>query len=232
MPATYSPIGKASFTSEGSWAYLELLSDGDDVVTRPGNLQIAAGLQKRGAILKIDPTTGNVTVPAAETDCNCILVDDTDATSAIAACGVYVSGKFKADAVIWPGALVHSVITNNLRQNSILLESVVYTDGSLVKTTPTAEETANAKKVIEENRQREKDVKKAAAEEPAIPPRDSPVAYLTEDQKVDDPGLADIPVEPLFANIHQDPRWLPFLRKIGKAPEQLAAIKFDVKVPK
>jgi tetratricopeptide (TPR) repeat protein len=46
-----------------------------------------------------------------------------------------------------------------------------------------------------------------------------------------DPGLIDILVEPLFANIHDDPRWLPFLRKIGRAPEQLAAIKFDVKVP-
>ena len=46
-----------------------------------------------------------------------------------------------------------------------------------------------------------------------------------------DPGLAEIAVEPLFANLHEDPRWLPFLRKIGKAPEQLAAIKFDVKLP-
>ena len=46
-----------------------------------------------------------------------------------------------------------------------------------------------------------------------------------------DPGLATIVVNPLFANIHQDPRWLPFLRKLGKAPEQLAAIKFDVKLP-
>jgi hypothetical protein len=46
-----------------------------------------------------------------------------------------------------------------------------------------------------------------------------------------DPGLASIVVNPLFANIHRDPRWLPFLRKIGKAPGQLAAIKFDVKVP-
>ena len=46
-----------------------------------------------------------------------------------------------------------------------------------------------------------------------------------------DPGLSEIAVEPLFANLHDDPRWLPFLRKIGKAPEQLAAIKFDVKVP-
>ena len=27
-------------------------------------------------------------------------------------------------------------------------------------------------------------------------------------------------------------RWLPFLRKLGVAPEQLAAIMFDVKVPK
>ena len=32
-------------------------------------------------------------------------------------------------------------------------------------------------------------------------------------------------------NLHSDPRWLPFLRKLGMAPEQLAAIKFDVKVP-
>jgi len=37
---------------------------------------------------------------------------------------------------------------------------------------------------------------------------------------------------PLFVNLHSDPRWLPFLRKYGMAPEQLAAIKFDVKVPK
>ncbi|HLB85270.1 MAG TPA: hypothetical protein VJK00_11080 [Steroidobacteraceae bacterium] len=47
-----------------------------------------------------------------------------------------------------------------------------------------------------------------------------------------DSGLYEIVTENLFANIHSDPRWPPFLRKIGKAPEQLAAIKFDVKVPK
>jgi len=33
-------------------------------------------------------------------------------------------------------------------------------------------------------------------------------------------------------NIHSDPRWLPFLRKIGKAREQLAQIKFKVTLPK
>ena len=49
--------------------------------------------------------------------------------------------------------------------------------------------------------------------------------------KADDTGLAQIAAETLFANIHGDPRWLPFLRKLGMAPEQLAAIKFDVKLP-
>ena len=29
---------------------------------------------------------------------------------------------------------------------------------------------------------------------------------------------------PLFASLHDDPRWLPFLRKLGVAPEQLAAM--------
>ena len=43
-----------------------------------------------------------------------------------------------------------------------------------------------------------------------------------------DPGLAEIAVQPLFGNIRHDPRWLPFLRSIGKAPEQLAAIPFAV----
>jgi TolB-like protein/cytochrome c-type biogenesis protein CcmH/NrfG len=36
---------------------------------------------------------------------------------------------------------------------------------------------------------------------------------------------------PLLTNLHADPRWLPFLRKNRMAPEQLAAIKFDVKLP-
>jgi TolB-like protein/Flp pilus assembly protein TadD len=47
-----------------------------------------------------------------------------------------------------------------------------------------------------------------------------------------DTGIVEIPNEPLFTNIENDPRWLPFVRKVGKAPEQLAAIKFDVRAPK
>ena len=62
--------------------------------------------------------------------------------------------------------------------------------------------------------------------------RDRAFEWLDRAVRQRDNGLADIVIEPLFANLTDDPRWLPFLRKIGKAPEQLAAIKFDVKVPK
>jgi TolB-like protein/tetratricopeptide (TPR) repeat protein len=46
-----------------------------------------------------------------------------------------------------------------------------------------------------------------------------------------DPTLGATPVDRVLAKLHADPRWLPFLRKVGMAPEQLAAIKFEVKVP-
>ena len=56
--------------------------------------------------------------------------------------------------------------------------------------------------------------------------------WLDKTVAYNDPGLVEIAVQPLFASLHQDPRWLRFLRKVGKAPEQLAAIKFDFTVPK
>jgi len=43
-----------------------------------------------------------------------------------------------------------------------------------------------------------------------------------------DTGLSEILTEPLFDNIRTDPRWLPFLESIRKAPEQLATIDFDL----
>src|SRR5215470_986373 len=43
-----------------------------------------------------------------------------------------------------------------------------------------------------------------------------------------DGGLAEIVTENLFDKIHFDQRWLPFLHKIGKAPDQLARIEFKV----
>jgi TolB-like protein/lipoprotein NlpI len=43
---------------------------------------------------------------------------------------------------------------------------------------------------------------------------------------------SQVAAESLFNNIHNDPRWLPFLESIGKSPEKLAAIEFKVTLPK
>ena len=61
---------------------------------------------------------------------------------------------------------------------------------------------------------------------------DQAFEWLDKAVEYGDPGLGEIVTENLFDNIHADPRWLPFLRKIGKAPEQLAKIKFKVTLPK
>ncbi len=55
--------------------------------------------------------------------------------------------------------------------------------------------------------------------------------WLQKAVQYNDPNLTEIVFLPYFDNIRDDPRWLPFLRQIGRAPEQLAAIKFDAKVP-
>ena len=61
---------------------------------------------------------------------------------------------------------------------------------------------------------------------------DKAFEWLDKAEQQDDGGLSDIAVEPLFASLRSDPRWLPFLRKLGKAPEQLGRIEFRVTLPK
>jgi TolB-like protein len=60
---------------------------------------------------------------------------------------------------------------------------------------------------------------------------DRAFAWLDKAIAYRDSGLSDTATVWQFTKIHDDPRWLPFLAKIGRAPEQLAAIKFEVKVP-
>jgi TolB-like protein/lipoprotein NlpI len=60
---------------------------------------------------------------------------------------------------------------------------------------------------------------------------DSAFEWLDKAVAYHDTGLTEIAVDPLFTKLQRDPRWLPFLRKLGRAPEQLAVIKFDVKLP-
>jgi TolB-like protein/lipoprotein NlpI len=60
---------------------------------------------------------------------------------------------------------------------------------------------------------------------------DKAFEWLARAVEVGDSGLSEIVTEPMFDQVHADPRWLPFLRKIGKAPEQLAKIEFKVTLP-
>lgn len=46
-----------------------------------------------------------------------------------------------------------------------------------------------------------------------------------------DSGLSQINTEPIIARLHSDPRWLPFMQRIGMSDEQLDAIEFEVELP-
>ena len=60
---------------------------------------------------------------------------------------------------------------------------------------------------------------------------DKAVEWLDKAVQYGDPGLSEIATANLFDKVRTDPRWLPFLRRIGKAPEQLARIEFKVTLP-
>ena len=55
--------------------------------------------------------------------------------------------------------------------------------------------------------------------------------WLEKAVQYNDTGLSQMANAPMFANIHSDPRWLPFLEKHGKSPKQLEAIEFEVRLP-
>jgi TolB-like protein/Tfp pilus assembly protein PilF len=60
---------------------------------------------------------------------------------------------------------------------------------------------------------------------------DSAFEWLEKAAASRDPNFGQVPISPFCRKLHEDPRWLPFLRKHGMAPEQLAAIKFDFDLP-
>ena len=61
---------------------------------------------------------------------------------------------------------------------------------------------------------------------------DGAFEMLDKADRQHDIDVGAVAVYPMFEALHKDPRWLPLLRRLGQAPEQLAAIKFDIKVPK
>jgi len=190
MPAT--PIGAATFYMTTPTFVLALLSDGDDVVSRKGTVASGIGILKRGTIVNIVPDTGVITVPTTVAGCNAILVDDIDATSATVEAGVYLSAKVKADALTWPGVLNHALITDQMRDYGILIESVQFTDGSTVKSAPTAEEESEAKKNLDRARALHKEAARELAEEKKDqpPPADSAWGYMSPEEKETDSELS------------------------------------------
>src|SRR6185312_14688655 len=60
---------------------------------------------------------------------------------------------------------------------------------------------------------------------------DQAFPWLDKGVAFQDPCLSEIVAQPLFDKIRHDSRWLPFLRKLGYAPEQLAKIQFTVTLP-
>jgi TolB-like protein/Tfp pilus assembly protein PilF len=60
---------------------------------------------------------------------------------------------------------------------------------------------------------------------------DRAFAWLDKAVQYNDAGLSQVVSQLEFTNIHDDPRWLPFLESIGMSPEQLEAIDFKVTLP-
>jgi TolB-like protein len=56
--------------------------------------------------------------------------------------------------------------------------------------------------------------------------------WLAKAVRYRDSGLVSLPIDPLFASVRHDPRWLPFLESIGKSPRQLEAVSFRVTLPR
>jgi TolB-like protein/Flp pilus assembly protein TadD len=46
-----------------------------------------------------------------------------------------------------------------------------------------------------------------------------------------DPYISFTAIDPTLIELRKDARWFPLLRRLGQAPDQLAAIKFDVTIP-
>jgi TolB-like protein/class 3 adenylate cyclase len=60
---------------------------------------------------------------------------------------------------------------------------------------------------------------------------DAAFEWLDKAVAAQDFFLSIAAIEPIFDPLRNDPRWLPFLRKIGYAPEQLARIELKVTMP-
>ena len=139
--------GLAMFKADGIYAYDSLISGGT-IVCRVGSLASGSGFLKRGTVVHVDPPTGAVT--PGDTAPNAIVAENADATTVSAVVLLYISGKFKADQILWPGTGNRQVLTDQLRDYGVLIESVItpggYTTQAVASVTlvPTSRNHSNA----------------------------------------------------------------------------------------
>jgi hypothetical protein len=57
--------------------------------------------------------------------------------------------------------------------------------------------------------------------------KDLAFVWLDRALQANDPDLGAIADYPRFNSLHDDPRWLPILRRVGIAPEQRSRIRFN-----
>ena len=55
--------------------------------------------------------------------------------------------------------------------------------------------------------------------------------WLAKAERIQEPGLAENILYPYFEKLHGDPRWIALLRRLGRAPEQIAKLRFNVVLP-
>jgi TolB-like protein/DNA-binding winged helix-turn-helix (wHTH) protein/lipoprotein NlpI len=60
---------------------------------------------------------------------------------------------------------------------------------------------------------------------------DQAFEWLERADEQNDPGLTEIIIHPLLANVHSDQRWIPFLEKLGMTPDILDSIAFNANAP-
>ncbi len=60
---------------------------------------------------------------------------------------------------------------------------------------------------------------------------DAAFRWLNRAVETRDSGLPMIASDPILTRLRGDPRWLSFLRRVGRAPDQLSSIRFDVRLP-
>jgi hypothetical protein len=62
---------------------------------------------------------------------------------------------------------------------------------------------------------------------------DEAFAYLERELELSGPGVfREVLADPLLEGLHDDPRWPALMERIGRSPQRLSAIEFEIDLPR